>query len=522
MLKHLLTLLLAVLLAMPIIAQDSLHINLVENHNNWGWEAWVMDNGLISISTVPAIGARIMEYDLGNHSSIFVNPDELGNTYTPESNSEWPNFGGFKNWPAPQSRWNWPPPPTLDFGVYEADTSATSDSISITVTSPVEQWRAADLRFQRRTTMYRNTSRVKVEQIIINEGSSSQEWSVWDVTQNITNHPGETDFENFWVYFPINPNSLFGDDGVKISANSSAWVGEVADGIYGVQFKPEAKKIFADSHIGWIAYVDERENYVYAKTFQIDEEAEYPDDGARVEVWINNNPYYLEVEVLSPIVSLSANGGNYTFTEDWWAAKIEGGPVLSVTNAGAATRFEYSPSIGRLTGAFGVFHEAYAQLEYLDSSGGVITSTNPIEVSPLETFVYDEPFSPLEGVDSVRMVLVDEAMELIGVLISESVEVLLTSSEEAADIPATFELMQNYPNPFNPTTTIGYVLPKATEVKLEVFTLLGQSVTVLENGFKTRGSHSVSFDASALPSGVYLYRISAGEFADVRRMVLVK
>lgn len=482
-----------------------------------------MQNGLIQISTIPVIGARIMEYSVDGHESIFVNPGELGKTYDPESFNGWPNFGGFKNWPAPQNNWGWPPPSILDFGSYSVtDTLLTADSLRISVESQIEKSRAPNLRFQRTTTMYSNSSRVRVDQTIINEGSSTADWSIWDVTQNIVNHPGETDFENFTVYFPVNPESVFGESGVKTSASSSAWRGEVAPGIYEVEFKPEAKKIFADSHIGWIAYVDGRDDYLYAKTFKIDEQATYPDDGARVEVWVNNDPYYLEVEVLSPIVSLPANGGSYTFTEDWWASKIESGPILSVNSSGAVTRFEYLEAIGRLSASFGVFHTAFARLEYLDSEGAIVTVTDTVGVSPLETFTYDEPFSVLEGVDSVRIVLLDTTLNHIGTLVTESIEILLTSNEQPDLNPTGFELSQNYPNPFNPSTNISYILPQANHVTIEVFNMLGKSVGVIEDSFKSSGSHSVVFDGNSLSSGIYTYQITAGEFIQVKKMILVK
>ncbi|GAB5410730.1 MAG: hypothetical protein BalsKO_30950 [Balneolaceae bacterium] len=503
-------------------AQSQASIQLVDNYNEWGWSSWVMDNGIITIATVPEIGAKIMQYDLGTHSSMFVNPDEVGKTYTPQSNSSWPNFGGFKNWPAPQSRWNWPPPPTLDFGSYEAISESSGDTVSLTVTSQIEQWRSPDLRFKRKTSLFTGTSRVQVQQTIINEANMAQEWSMWDVTQNITNHPGEEDFDNFRVYFPINPDSEYGSDGVRTSAGSNAWLGEVADGIYGVQFRPESKKIFADSHLGWIAYVDEREGYMYAKTFDIDESAEYPDDGARVEVWINADPYYLEVEVLSPIINIPANGGSYTFTEDWWAAKINGGPVLAVNETGAITKFEYQEAIGRLSASFGIFHDAYARLEYLDSDGLIVTATDTIKVTPLEVFNYDEPFSPLDNVDSVRMALVDSDLNHIGVLITQSIETLLTSNETMDENPDEFTLSQNYPNPFNPSTNIEFSIPSGSQVSLVVFNALGQKVATLVDSRLSSGSHNATWDASTAPSGIYFYQLKTSGFIQSRKMLLIK
>ncbi|HOD66261.1 MAG TPA: T9SS type A sorting domain-containing protein, partial [candidate division Zixibacteria bacterium] len=85
-----------------------------------------------------------------------------------------------------------------------------------------------------------------------------------------------------------------------------------------------------------------------------------------------------------------------------------------------------------------------------------------------------------------------------------------------------FELAQNYPNPFNPTTTISFTLPTPGDVTLEVFNVLGQRVAVLASGPYGAGTHHVEWNASGVSSGVYLYRLSAGEFTETRKMLLVK
>ncbi|MCZ6774902.1 MAG: T9SS type A sorting domain-containing protein, partial [Ignavibacteria bacterium] len=90
------------------------------------------------------------------------------------------------------------------------------------------------------------------------------------------------------------------------------------------------------------------------------------------------------------------------------------------------------------------------------------------------------------------------------------------------DRPATFRLEQNYPNPFNPSTTIRYQLPKDVYVTLKVYNLLGQEVATLVNEEKGAGSYHVEFDGEGLASGMYLYRIQAGDFVDTKRLLLLK
>lgn len=95
------------------------------------------------------------------------------------------------------------------------------------------------------------------------------------------------------------------------------------------------------------------------------------------------------------------------------------------------------------------------------------------------------------------------------------------------NLPATFELRQNYPNPFNPTATIEYALPQAEKVELRVFNILGQAVKTLVDEEKPAGYHQVVWDGKdqlgrPLSSGVYIYKIVAGDFVETKKMHLVK
>ena len=97
-----------------------------------------------------------------------------------------------------------------------------------------------------------------------------------------------------------------------------------------------------------------------------------------------------------------------------------------------------------------------------------------------------------------------------------------TAIETIDQLPAEFSLLQNYPNPFNPSTTIKYELPKSTEVKLSVFDMLGREIAVLVKERRDAGVHEAKFDALGLATGVYFYRMQAGDFVQSRKLMMVK
>jgi PKD repeat protein len=86
----------------------------------------------------------------------------------------------------------------------------------------------------------------------------------------------------------------------------------------------------------------------------------------------------------------------------------------------------------------------------------------------------------------------------------------------------TFQLSQNYPNPFNPSTRISYSIPKTGYVSLKVYDILGREVATLVNGYQQANQYSVNFDASKLASGIYLYKLKAGDFVQTKKMILMK
>lgn len=102
------------------------------------------------------------------------------------------------------------------------------------------------------------------------------------------------------------------------------------------------------------------------------------------------------------------------------------------------------------------------------------------------------------------------------------VDAAVETSADKEEIPDAFFLSQNYPNPFNPVTLIEYSLPEQVPVRLEVFNMLGQRVKVLVDEQKAPGTHQARFDATEFSSGIYIYRIQAGEYIRTRQMTLIK
>ncbi len=114
------------------------------------------------------------------------------------------------------------------------------------------------------------------------------------------------------------------------------------------------------------------------------------------------------------------------------------------------------------------------------------------------------------------------------IAITEPAVWLIASAERSTtEVPETFALAPNYPNPFNPSTALAYALPRPASVRLTVYDALGRHVRTLVESEQPAGSYTVRWDGHddagrPVPSGVYLYRIIAGDFVQARTMLLVK
>jgi hypothetical protein len=147
-------------------------------------------------------------------------------------------------------------------------------------------------------------------------------------------------------------------------------------------------------------------------------------------------------------------------------------------------------------------------LSYQASTGQLsIAAQNPFSIVAAELIVtVEDP----QGAVSSDTILV----QLQGAPVS--------IGEGSPEIPGQFVLLQNFPNPFNPTTQIRFGLPRSENVRIDILNLLGQHITTLVNDYKMAGYHQITFEAGAFAGGMYFYRIQAGNFQTVRKMILLK
>jgi len=176
----------------------------------------------------------------------------------------------------------------------------------------------------------------------------------------------------------------------------------------------------------------------------------------------------------------------------------------------------------------------------LNISGGVITGSvdfsivsggGSATVPPGNTHNVVVDFAPAntgDKSDTLRIFSDDPDEGTLDVpLMGVGIDTISNISDFESKIPRRFELKQNYPNPFNPTTKITYTLPKASLVRLTIYNMLGQEVRSLVNISQAAGSYAVQWNGrhnsgAMVPSGIYLYKIEAGEFTQSRKMVLLK
>lgn len=389
-----------------------------------GWKALTLSNGLVTVTAVPTVGGRILEYKLGSQALLWQNPKEAGKLYEAPRTKEqraWHNFGGYKVWPAPQSEWGGPPDPlgsSLDGGRWDGHILISSgDSAVIEMTSP-EDPAVTGLQITRRVTLFVGTTHVQIRETFKNVSKREITWSIWSVTQVPGDLRGDgKPSSQAKVYLPLNPKSKqAGGYYAFPDYRADEWKKIAQDKILETTYQGKPGKIGADSDGGWVASVDDLHGVTFAQTFAYNPEGTYPDSGSTVEVWTNPGDLpYMEVEVLSPLTKLQP-GESFSAERNWFCAKL-GGPVVKVTDVAALKTHPSAAKQGKqivVTGEIGVFAPGDVALAFTGADGVSLGLSKPVSLTPVSAGSLKITADLPDGATKAMLVLLDPKGSRIG------------------------------------------------------------------------------------------------------------
>ena len=219
----------------------------------------------------------------------------------------------------------------------------------------------------------------------------------------------------------------------------------------------------------------------------------------------------VEIPVMVDLSNLPEALGSYTAILTWNPKALK---YISAS-AGKTTGFS-SPVVN---------DQKAEQGELLFASANPKGATGKVNILNV---VFQVNPSAIEGADlDLQFTAMAAAYTFYDLLPYLAVATNIDEKIRVTELPTAFVLQQNYPNPFNPQTRIQYQLPKQSHVKLAVYNSVGQQVATLVDEIKSAGHHAIVWSAKddqgqALPAGIYVYRIKAGDFTSVRKMLLVK
>ncbi len=367
-----------------------------------------------------------MEYKLGSKPLLWVNPAEWGKVYDSllhEEERVWHNYGGYKVWPAPQKKWGGPPDPrgsNLDGGRWTGNiTVPQGQSAGIEMVSPKDE-NVTGLQMTRKVKLFAGTPKLVVTETFKNVSEAAITWSIWGVTQLPGSLSGNSKYsEQSHIYFPLNPASKHEQGFWTLVEGGAKQFQPIDEGsLMQVSYHNETGKIGADSVAGWIAHVDEINEYAYIKRFQVHKPADYPDQGATVEVYTNGGDLsYMEVGVLSRLHTLQP-GEEFSVTNEWYATKI-GGPLRDTTELAAIREPLQLVPVGgglHLTGELGVFATGTLEIALVDAADQPVAEPITRQVDPAAPVVLNETVASSYGAVKLSLTLENNNGTPLGVV----------------------------------------------------------------------------------------------------------
>ena len=402
-----------------------------------GWEAVILKNEITSLTAVPVIGGRVMAYDLGSYSFLYVDPNLAGKLFTPAehmgdgSMPNWKNYGGDTTWPSPQGwsgshEWPGPPDDILDSGHYQLTKNRINDDGSgeIEMTSPPDLKRTG-IQITRHFKLQPGSSRVVQTISFKNVSDRVVNWSIWDVNQlNAERRLPDGTLEaerGCALTTPVNPHShfsrqynvMFGD------GNNPQWKVDSEKGLFIGQYQWEIGKVGVDTQAGWASFSNSNLGYAMAEQFKYDPTGEYPDSGVSVEFWTvgrgrvsglnyeGSGIYLMEVEILSPKYAFQP-GESKTFEIEWGACCLSGIVIQAAPGGLWATPVKMTHTNKqeiRLTGKPGFFDKGELVADYKNTYDDTIHRIPLGKVSPLDLFHLDHMLPSVPGTSTINLVV---------------------------------------------------------------------------------------------------------------------
>ncbi|AZQ63770.1 hypothetical protein EI427_16520 [Flammeovirga pectinis] len=405
-------------------------INAIDNYNDWGWKTnYVAKNDFITVTVVPDAGGRVLEYNLGNVKSLWLNPKEFGRSYTNDDHvkmKDWRNFGGYRLVPIPRDNFalnakgdksqRWPPPVIIGDAPYKVlSTENKIDKATIVVQSgvqnlPVPVWFGKEKRFTQPQVeeSIQYTRSLQIEDVsskvyyihtLRNVGKKKVKRGIMLSSQHVSwTDSLLQDGENFVAYVPFDQeHKMKGGEQFRIDVTpeqrwryisrnrfpldkknpehikkylnkGTNWTGEVAPGIYEAHFD---YNLMGGMHMisskAWICYVDKTTLSAFSKTFEaFDKSLTYCEGG---DVAIFNSGMetgYLETEIQTPIYTLAA-GEAFDYSEIHGATKLLSTPILDVNASGIITKkLALDITASTVKGEYGTFIEGELKIRFLN------------------------------------------------------------------------------------------------------------------------------------------------------------
>ncbi|TCI90398.1 hypothetical protein [Tenacibaculum sp. M341] len=424
-------------------------VSIIKNYKNWKWDdVMVAKNKFISVAVVPKAAGRVLEYNLGDTPSLWINPKLFGKSFSNDEHvkiKDWRNFGGYRLVPIPVNNCainkngkkvkRWPPPVSIGDAPYNAEIIQNDGISSIKVTSgiqnlPVPKFdyksksfsvpEKIEEQFQYSRSLYieENSSLVFINHTLTNKGNQTIERGLKISSQHISrSKPELEDGENFIAHIPFDKNLKLPDgkqfhisvtpesrwryinrNRMKLDKNNpehikkyfnkgTNWTGEVSPGIYETHYDYYLMGgIEMVSSKSWLSYVNKTNNTAFVKIFEPYNPKLTYENGANSVIFHSGlEDGYLETEVKTPIYTLEA-GESFNYKEIHGAAKIKSSLILDVNKSGIITqRLNFNKKSNILSGEYGVFREGKASLQITDNLGNV-SEVYIDTVDPLNTF----------------------------------------------------------------------------------------------------------------------------------------